>query len=138
MRWLSSAVSAKTTHIATDIYGEEKAARSFGEKLSDKIAAVGGSWSFLIAFAIVTAVWIIANVWVLARIGAAFDPYPFILLNLFLSLLAAVQAPIIMMSQNRQATRDRWAAWHDYEVNLKAEIEIMSLHEKLDHPASRS
>lgn len=123
---------ARVTHVASDVHREEREARSFGERLADRIAAIGGSWSFLIGFGAVILVWIVLNVWILARVGAAFDPYPFILLNLFLSLLAAVQAPIIMMSQNRQAARDRFAASHDYEVNLKAEIEIMSLHEKLD------
>jgi len=101
-----------------------------GQRLADHVAAVGGSWAFIIGFAIVIALWALLNTVVLA--SHAFDPYPFIFLNLVLSLLAAIQAPVIMMSQNRQAARDRIAANHDYEVNLKAEIEIAALHEKLD------
>lgn len=105
-----------------------------GERLADRVAAVGGSWGFIILFALGLTVWTGANV-VLRR--AAFDPYPFIFLNLLLSMLAAVQAPIIMMSQNRQAAKDRLDAAHDYEVNLKAEIEIMALHDKLDQMRAR-
>jgi hypothetical protein len=92
--------------------------------------AVGGSWSFIIAFLAFLALWAITNAWLLSR--DPFDPYPFVFLNLILSMLAALQAPVIMMSQNRQSERDRLAAAHDYAVNLKAEIEIMALHEKLD------
>jgi uncharacterized membrane protein len=105
-----------------------------GERLADKVAAVGGSWGFIIGFAVVIAAWALLNTVVLA--SDAFDPYPFIFLNLMLSLLAAIQAPVIMMSQNRQAARDRIAANHDYEVNLKAEIEIAALHEKIDRMRS--
>jgi len=101
-----------------------------GERLADTIARVGGSWSFILAFLAFLLAWTLLNVWLLA--ADAFDPYPFIFLNLILSMLAAVQAPVIMMSQNRQAARDRLDAEHDYEVNLKAEIEIMALHEKMD------
>jgi len=101
-----------------------------GQRLADHVAAVGGSWAFIIGFAVVIALWALLNTVILA--SHAFDPYPFIFLNLVLSLLAAIQAPVIMMSQNRQAARDRIAANHDYEVNLKAEIEIAALHEKLD------
>jgi uncharacterized membrane protein len=106
---------------------------TFGERLSDHVAAVGGSWGFIIAFTIVLFGWMILNSQVLNRMGMAFDPYPFIFLNLLLSTLAAVQAPIIMMSQNRQADKDRKAAAHDYEVNLRAELEILRLHEKVNH-----
>ena len=107
--------------------------RTFGERLADRIAAFGGSWTFITLFGLAIAVWVAINTVLFFRWGAdPFDPYPFILLNLFLSLVAAIQAPIIMMSQNRQATKDRLQASHDYEVNLKAEIEIMALHEKLD------
>ena len=106
---------------------------TFGERLSDHVAAVGGSWSFIIAFAVVLFGWMILNSQILNRIGMTFDPYPFIFLNLLLSTLAAVQAPIIMMSQNRQADKDRAAASHDYEVNLRAELEILRLHEKVNH-----
>tara|TARA_R110001599_G_scaffold238129_2_gene437823 strand:- start:142 stop:681 length:540 start_codon:yes stop_codon:yes gene_type:complete len=105
---------------------------SFGERLSDQVAAVGGSWGFIIAFAIVLFGWMLLNSEVLTRFDAAFDPYPFIFLNLLLSTLAAIQAPIIMMSQNRASNKDRIAAAHDYEVNLRAEIDIIRLHEKID------
>lgn len=108
---------------------EHVASLSFGERIADKVAAFGGSWTFLGLFAFSLAGWVILNSVLLVL---AFDPYPYILLNLFLSMLASVQAPIIMMSQNRHAARDRIQATHDYEVNLKAEIEIMALHEKLD------
>lgn len=103
---------------------------SFGDRFADAIARVGGSWTFILSFLLFLVVWTSANVWLLGR--DSFDPYPFIFLNLVLSMLAALQAPVIMMSQNRSAERDRRAAEHDYEVNLKAEIEIMALHEKLD------
>ena len=102
-----------------------------GERLADKIATFGGSWTFLSAFAGFLALWIAVNVVVLAT--RPFDPFPFILLNLILSCLASVQAPIIMMSQNRQEAKDRLRSQHDYQVNLKAELEIRHLHEKVDH-----
>ena len=105
---------------------------SFGERLSDRVAAVGGSWGFIIAFAIVLFGWMLLNSKILGRFDAAFDPYPFIFLNLMLSTLAAIQAPIIMMSQNRASNKDRIAAAHDYEVNLRAELDIIRLHEKID------
>jgi uncharacterized membrane protein len=105
---------------------------SFGERLSDRVAAVGGSWGFIIAFAVVLFGWMLLNSEILTRVNAAFDPYPFIFLNLMLSTLAAIQAPIIMMSQNRASNKDRIAAAHDYEVNLRAEIDIIRLHEKID------
>src|SRR5438477_7375756 len=103
---------------------------TFGEHLSDKIAEFGGSWRFIITFGSVIAVWVVLNA--LLLLNRAFDPYPFILLNLVLSCLAALQAPVIMMSQNRQSARDRLDAQHDYEVNLKSEMEIVSLHMKMD------
>lgn len=106
--------------------------RTFGEKVADSVAAFGGSWTFIITFCAILAAWVILNSFILAKSGAEFDPYPYILLNLFLSMTAALQAPIIMMSQNRQAMKDRIDAAHDYEVNLKAELEILSLHEKID------
>lgn len=115
--------------VARDTNKEHQDALTFGEKLADKVASFGGSWTFLILFAAVLLFWVALNSLFLMR---AFDPYPYILLNLFLSMLASVQAPIIMMSQNRHAAKDRIDAAHDYEVNLKAEIEIMALHEKLD------
>jgi len=102
---------------------------TFGERLADRVASFGGSWRFILLFAVFLVFWAVANVWLLTD---PFDPYPFIFLNLMLSMLAALQAPVIMMSQNRQSARDRHDARLDYEVNLKAEIEIMALHEKLD------
>ncbi len=106
---------------------------TFGHRLADRVAAVGGSWTFIIGFGVVLVVWVGVNAWALGLAGLKpFDPFPFIFLNLMLSMLAALQAPVIMMSQNRQAIKDREAARHDYEVNLKAELEIMALHEKLD------
>ena len=104
---------------------------SFGDRLSDRVSAFGGSWPFIIIFGLVLLTWIGVNSLLLTR-GTSFDPYPYIFLNLLLSMLAAIQAPVIMMSQNRQAAKDRLAAAHDYEINLKAELEIMSLHEKMD------
>ena len=104
---------------------------TFGEKLADKIASFGGSWTFLICFAIFLALWILVNTVIMVKHPA--DPYPFILLNLMLSCLAAIQAPVIMMSQNRQEAKDRLRSQNDYQVNLKAELEIRHLHEKLDH-----
>jgi uncharacterized membrane protein len=103
---------------------------TFGERLADRVAEVGGSWGFIIGFGVFIALWSLVNTILLAT--HAFDPYPFIFLNLTLSMLAAVQAPLILMSHNRAAARDRLVANHDYEVNLKAEIEIAALHEKLD------
>jgi uncharacterized membrane protein len=104
---------------------------SLGERLSDRVATFGGSWRFLCLFAAVMVTWMGVNSWLLA--GHPFDPFPYILLNLLLSCLAAVQAPVIMMSQNRQESRDRLRARNDYLVNLKAELDIRLLHEKLDH-----
>ena len=101
-----------------------------GERLADNVARVGGSWAFVIGFGVVLVVWMALNV---AMMGRAFDPYPFILLNLVLSSLAAIQAPIIMMSQNRTSARDRAQADEDFRVNLKAELEVAALHEKMDH-----
>lgn len=105
---------------------------SFWDALADRVAAVGGSWAFIFTFLAVLGFWMLLNTEVLAIWKMAFDPYPYIFLNLMLSMIAALQAPVIMMSQNRQAERDRIAARHDYEVNLRAELEIMALHEKWD------
>jgi uncharacterized membrane protein len=102
---------------------------TLGERLADRVARLGGSWVFIATFCSFLGLWVLANLYFSS---SAFDPYPFIFLNLLLSMLAALQAPIIMMSQNRQAFIDRQMAVHDYEVNLKAEIEIMALHEKMD------
>ena len=101
------------------------------DRLADNVARVGGSWSFIIGFSSALLLWIVFNI-LLAANGKAFDPYPFIFLNLILSMVAALQAPVIMMSQNRQSAKDRQAAEHDYVVNLRAELEIMLLHDKLD------
>ena len=104
---------------------------TFGQRISDKIALFGGSWKFIIAFGFVLVCWISINSFIL--LFKPFDPYPFILLNLILSCLAAIQAPVIMMSQNRQEAKDRTRSQNDYQINLKAEIEIRQLHEKIDH-----
>ena len=111
---------------------EGAAPPSCGQRAADAVASFGGSWTFVGLFAAAMVVWVGLNAILLARRGATFDPYPFILLNLFLSMLAAIQAPVILMSQNRQSEKDRRAAEHDYEVNLKAELEILLLHEKID------
>ena len=118
-----------TSRDAADLVDQES---SFGARLSDHVAAVGGSWGFIILFTVVLLGWMLLNSEILARWGLAFDPYPFIFLNLMLSTLAAVQAPIIMMSQNRASAKDRIAAGLDYEINLRAELEIMRLHHKMD------
>jgi uncharacterized membrane protein len=124
---------AKRIAVSRDVSASFEEGRTFGERLADRIAAFGGSWTFILTFMGAVVLWIVVNTVLLLRTGGGpFDPYPFILLNLFLSLVAAIQAPIIMMSQNRQAAKDRLQAGHDYEVNLKAEIEIMALHEKMD------
>ncbi len=117
--------------IAENIEEEFEEHRTFGERLSDELASFGGSWAFLMAFFVVLAGWIAYNL--LSGEAKAFDAYPFILLNLILSCLAAIQAPIIMMSQKRQEAKDRLRALNDYRVNLKAELEIRHLHEKMDH-----
>ena len=117
--------------LSSDLEKQFEKKLTFGERLSDRIAEFGGSWKFLIIFGAVLVGWIILNAVFLLNRG--FDPYPFILLNLILSCLAAVQAPVIMMSQNRAEARDRLRAENDYKVNLKAELEIRHLHEKIDH-----
>jgi len=121
--------------LSSDISKQFQKRLTFGERLSDRIAEFGGSWKFLITFGAVLLLWITLNAIFLANRG--FDPYPFILLNLILSCLAAVQAPVIMMSQNRAEARDRLRAENDYKVNLKAELEIRHLHEKIDHLLGR-
>jgi uncharacterized membrane protein len=115
--------------VSTDVNSAFHESRTLGARVADRVAAFGGSWTFIFLFGGVILVWVGLNVALMAK---AVDPYPFVFLNLILSMLAAVQAPIIMMSQNRQAEKDRLAMAHDYEVNLKAELEIMSLHEKVD------
>lgn len=106
---------------------------SRGQRAADAMARFGGSWTFIGIFIVVLIAWVILNSVILLHYDRAFDPYPYILLNLFLSMLASIQAPIILMSQNRQAEIDRRQAEHDYEVNLKAELEILLLHEKMDN-----
>jgi uncharacterized membrane protein len=117
--------------VSTNVENDFQSGSTLGERLADGIARVGGSWNFIIAFLLFLVVWAIINTLFLTR-AEAFDPYPFIFLNLVLSMVAAIQAPIIMMSQNRQSERDRFFAAKDYEVNLKAEIEVMALHHKID------
>ena len=120
------------SHVARNTNKEFDEQLTFGQRLADRVASFGGSWTFISIFGAVLLFWVILNSLVLARYNKAFDPYPYILLNLFLSMLASIQAPIIMMSQNRQAAKDRLDAAHDYEINLKAELEIASLHAKMD------
>lgn len=118
--------------LTTKIGSETEAIKfTFGQRLADKIASFGGSWKFIIIFGLFILIWIFSNIIFLLNKG--FDPYPFILLNLILSCLAALQAPVIMMSQNRQEEKDRERSKQDYMVNLKSELEIRMLHEKLDH-----
>ena len=120
-------------HVTRNINREFDEQLTFGQKLADNVAKFGGSWTFIIIFALILVMWVILNSVILARYQNAFDPYPYILLNLFLSMLASIQAPIIMMSQNRMNQRDRRQADQDFRVNLKAEIEVATLHEKVDH-----
>ncbi len=119
-------------HISRNVLEELQQRLTPGQRLADRVASFGGSWAFIILFLAVMVAWIIINALILAEWNHTFDPYPYILLNLVLSMLAAMQAPVIMMSQNRHAEKDRIDASLDYEVNLKAELEIMSLHQKLD------
>jgi len=128
--------SLKQHEFLTSNLNEEFVSKlTLGEFLADRIATFGGSWRFIIVFGSVLVVWILINTIALA--AKPFDPYPFILLNLILSCLAAIQAPVIMMSQNRQESKDRLRSEHDYRINLKAELEIRHLHEKVDHLLSR-
>jgi uncharacterized membrane protein len=115
--------------VSRNVVRELHQARTLGERVADKVAAVGGSWRFIIAFGAFLVVWLAINSLMLVK---AFDPYPYILLNLCLSCLAAIQAPVIMMSQNRQAAVDRMRAENDYQVNVKSELEILQVHEKLN------
>lgn len=121
---------SKNTMISTEVEEDEKEI-TFGQKLADKVAEFGGSWGFIIFFMTFLVAWILLNIFWLSNHG--FDPYPFILLNLILSCIAAIQAPVIMMSQNRQEEKDRDRAKKDYKINLKSELEIRELHEKIDH-----
>jgi uncharacterized membrane protein len=117
--------------ISKSIDTENDVERTFGQRLADKIAEFGGSWKFIILFGATIFIWVTLNTIILLNKG--FDPYPFILLNLILSCIAAIQAPIIMMSQNRMEEKDRKRSENDYIINLKAELEIRNLHEKIDH-----
>lgn len=123
---------AARTPIARNLAESLDTQPSFGLRAADAVARFGGSWTFVGLFAAVMLLWVGLNAVLLVSRGHTFDAYPYILLNLFLSMLAAIQAPVILMSQNRQAQKDRITAEHDYEVNLKAELEIMLLHEKID------
>jgi uncharacterized membrane protein len=119
---------------------EEEAAlhASFADRLADRVAAVGGSWSFIVAFGVVLLGWMLVNSRILEAFGLhPFDAYPFIFLNLILSMLAAIQAPVIMMSQNRQSAKDRIAARHDYEVNLRTQLEIIGLQRRIERMVAR-
>jgi uncharacterized membrane protein len=126
---------AREETVSENVEEEYEDERTFGERAADVVADFGGSWNFILAFALVLLVWMAFNIWAVAN--AIFDPYPFILLNLVLSCLAAVQAPIIMMSQKRQEAKDRLRSENDYKVNLKAELEIRHLHDKVDHIITR-
>ncbi len=117
--------------LSENIQDEIEGQLTIGQKFADKIAEFGGSWTFILTFFSFILIWITVNIWFLA--SQPFDPFPFILLNLILSCLAAIQAPIIMMSQNRQEQKDRQRGEHDYKINLKAELEIQLLSEKIDH-----
>ena len=125
-----ASISNETT-LADKIEFEDETTYTYGQRLADNVATFGGSWTFIIAFGVFLFIWIITNVFVL--VSRPFDPYPFIFLNLILSCIAALQAPVIMMSQNRQEEKDRSRAKKDYMINLKAELEIRMLHEKIDH-----
>src|SRR5437879_1962287 len=121
---------ARRGRVSKLVNQEFEAQMTFGEHVADKVAKFGGSWTFISIFGAILLVWMGINTWVLVR--RPFDPYPFILLNLVLSTLAALQAPVIMMSQNRQSEKDRMQATQDYQINLMAEIEIRDLHDKMD------
>ena len=117
--------------LSENIQDDKESELTTGERIADKVASFGGSWTFIITFFSFILIWMLLNIWLLAT--KPFDPFPFILLNLILSCLAAIQAPIIMMSQNRQEQKDRQRGEHDYKINLKAELEIKLLSEKMDH-----
>jgi uncharacterized membrane protein len=124
-RVIAHLINRKT--VARDWNADFDAGLTFGQRVADRVASFGGSWTFILMFLGFMGVWMLFN-----RVGKSFDPFPFILLNLILSMVASLQAPVIMMSQNRQAAKDRIDAQHDYEINMKAELEILALHTKLD------
>lgn len=123
--------SLKQDKSIVSIVEDEEEVRNLGQRVADRVADFGGSWTFIISFVVFIAIWIGSNVYILSNKG--FDPYPFILLNLILSCVAALQAPVIMMSQNRQEEKDRNRAKKDYMINLKSELEIRMIHDKIDH-----
>ena len=125
------------THISREVIKEHEDQSTLGQRLADTVASFGGSWTFISIFGVVMFFWILLNSYLILFWKKPFDPFPYILLNLILSMLAAIQAPVILMSQNRQAAKDRDEAAHDYEVNLKSELEIMELHEKIDQLRER-
>ena len=127
---ITTSLSSKTT-LTDKLDGDEERGLTTGQRIADNVATFGGSWTFIIAFLVFIVIWISINVFWLVNKG--WDPYPFILLNLILSCIAAIQAPVIMMSQNRQEDKDRERAKKDYMINLKSELEIRILHEKVDH-----
>lgn len=130
-RRLRSTDELLRTHVSRNVNVELEERMTLGERVADRVAVFGGSWTFIIIFGVIMLVWVILNT--AALFANHFDPYPYILLNLFLSMIAAIQAPVIMMSQNRQAAKDRLQADQDYQVNLKAELEVAQLHRKLDY-----
>lgn len=119
------------TIVSDNLDDDDSEGFTFGQRIADKVASFGGSWKFIILFGVFLVLWIASNIILLSNKG--FDPYPFILLNLILSCIAAMQAPVIMMSQNRREEKDRERARNDYMINLKSELEIRMLHEKIDH-----
>lgn len=130
-RRLRSTDDLLRTRVSRNVNVEEEERMTLGQRVADKVASFGGSWTFIFIFGAIMLVWVFLNT--AALFSRHFDPYPFILLNLFLSMIAAIQAPVIMMSQNRQSAKDRLKADADYEVNFKAELEVAQLHRKLDN-----
>ena len=128
---MSQGIEEETRVLSRNINKEFESRLTTGDRMSDRLADFGGSWTFITIFIVVCVAWMAINTAVL--LAKAFDPYPYILLNLVLSCLAAIQAPVVLMSQNRQEAKDRLRSEHDYEINMKAEIEIRKLHEKMDH-----
>ncbi|MGA8140377.1 MAG: DUF1003 domain-containing protein, partial [Desulfobaccales bacterium] len=128
---MSQGIEEEAKVLSRNINKEFESRLTTGERMADRLADFGGSWTFITIFIVVCVSWMAINTAVL--LAKAFDPYPYILLNLVLSCLAAIQAPVILMSQNRQEAKDRLRSEHDYEINMKAEIEIRKLHEKMDH-----
>ena len=137
-----AALENEERHVLDDIKAQKVTSRdsadmadekaTYWDRLADRVAAVGGSWAFIFTFVAILLAWMLLNTGILAQWRMQFDPYPYIFLNLMLSMTAALQAPVIMMSQNRASAMDRLAASHDYEVNLRAELEIVRLHHRLD------